>query len=656
MFSKKEPKDLALEEALNDSVSGDLDVVEVPIGQKPFFYLGAAIILLGIIVAGRIIYLNVFQAQLYTSRAQANLSRTQEIFAPRGLIYDRNGEVLAENTAAFAAVLNAADFAAHKESQEATLQTINDILGISADDILKSIGESGTRGNSSAVVLAYDLSQEQIVQIDGANLPALWVESEFERKYDDGSVFASVIGYVGRASAADMKNNPNITSGDFVGKDGVEAFYDQSLRGENGTVETVKNSQGQVLSEKKKSDPVPGSSLKLTIDGEFQRYFYERLQEGLWSLGKRIGAGIAVNPQNGEVLALVNLPSFDPNVLSGPGRNDKKVSILNSKDKPLFNRVVSGYYSPGSTIKPLVGVAALAEGVIDPNREIFSPGYMDFPNPYNASETTRYLDWRYQGNVNLASAIAQSSDVYFYLVGGGSPPKISPPEILNGGGAVKGLGISRLIDWWKKFGLGAPTGIDLPGEADGFIPTPDWKKTKTKKPWLLGDTYNVSIGQGDLLLSPMQLISYIGAIGNGGKIYEPFLNFNAGQTPKVSADLSKFQSEIRDVQKGMIQAVTSPMGTAHSLADLGFSIGAKTGSAQVMSNTQENAWFVGYAPAFVETSADAKALVDKSAGKPAEQPQIVVLVLVENSKEGSLNAVPIAKDVLNWYYWNRIRK
>lgn len=260
---------------------------------------------------------------------------------------------------------------------------------------------------------------------------------------------------------------------------------------------------------------------------------------------------------------------------------------------------------------------------------------MDFPNPYNASETTRYLDWRYQGNVNLASAIAQSSDVYFYLVGGGSPPEISPPEILNGGGTVKGLGISRLIDWWEKFNLGKPTGVDLPGEGDGFLPSPDWKEAKTKKPWLLGDTYNVSIGQGDLLLTPIQLLSYTDAIANGGKIYEPVLNLDS-RHPSTTADLSAFQPEIKEVQKGMVEGVTSPLGTAHSLADLGFSVGAKTGSAQVMNNAQENAWFVGYTP--------------------TDNPQIAILVLVENSKEGSLNAVPIAKDILNWYYWNRIYK
>lgn len=326
MFSKKEQKDLALEEALRDSVSSDFDVVEVPIGAKPFLYLGGVLVLVGLVLAGRILYLNIFGAQLYVSQAQANLSSLQKLTAPRGLIYDRQGDVLAENVATFAAVLNAKEFANHPELQENTLRTITDVLGISADDV-RGLMNSGSSSPAS-VVLADNLMQGEIVGIDGANLPTLSVEREFGRKYNEGPVFASVVGYVGRPSANDLKTNPDLAGDDFVGKAGVEAFHDKSLRGSDGTVETIRDSKGQVLSEKKKSDPAPGEPLRLTIDGDFQRYFYYRLEEGLQSLGKRIGAGIAIDPRNGEVLALVNLPSFDPNVLSGPGNNDIKTEDL----------------------------------------------------------------------------------------------------------------------------------------------------------------------------------------------------------------------------------------------------------------------------------------------------------------------------------------
>jgi penicillin-binding protein 2 len=200
---------------------------------------------------------------------------------------------------------------------------------------------------------------------------------------------------------------------------------------------------------------------------------------------------------------------------------------------------------------------------------------------------------------------------------------------------VGGLGINRLHSWWEKFLLGSPTGIDLPGEADGFLPTPAWKEKKTGAPWLLGDTYNVSIGQGDLLVTPIQLLNYISAIANGGKIYKPMVNLER-EHPKLLADLSELLPEILEVRKGMEEAVASPLGTAHLLSDLGFKVAAKTGTSEVRSKQDENAFFVGYAP--------------------AGNPQIAILVLVEHSLEGSLNTVPIAKDVLNWYYWQRVHK
>ncbi|MFH1246354.1 MAG: penicillin-binding transpeptidase domain-containing protein, partial [Candidatus Liptonbacteria bacterium] len=303
-----------------------------------------------------------------------------------------------------------------------------------------------------------------------------------------------------------------------------------------------------------------------------------------------------------------------------PGQGNARSALLNDPNRPLFDRMVSGEYNPGSTIKPLVGVAALTENIVTPDFSVFSPGYLDVQNPYNPSNPSRFLDWRYQGYINLYSALAQSSNVYFYTVGGGA----------NG---VKGLGLDRLHSWWEKFGLGKLTGIDLPREGDGFLPTAEWKQRASGRPWLLGDTYNVSIGQGDLSVTPLQLLSYIGAIANGGKILMP----HVGSTVegKVNEDLTSLLPQITEVQKGMRATVTNRLGTAYTLNNLSFQVSAKTGSAQVKNNTEENAFFVGYAP--------------------SDNPQIAILVLVENSKAGSLNAVPIAKDVLNWYYEHRLK-
>jgi penicillin-binding protein 2 len=391
--------------------------------------------------------------------------------------------------------------------------------------------------------------------------------------------------------------------------------------------------RGQVLRQEQQSTPTIGNSITLTIDGGLQTDLYNELQSGLQSLGRQIGIGLAMDPQNGQVLALVNLPGYDNNILSQPSGNSAEIeSLLTSPLEPLFNRVVSGFYNPGSTIKPLDAVGALKDGVIDSTREIFSPGYLMVPDPYNSSTPKKYLDWRYQGYVNMAAALAQSSDVYFYIVGGGSPAETTPELNDPSDYGIGGLGITRLHEWWQTFGLGKTTGIDMPDESPGFLPTPAWKQKESGTPWLLGDTYNVSIGQGDLLLSPVQLLDYISAIANGGTIYRPYLN--ASSTPYVNENLTYLLPQIQAVQQGMVEGVTAPLGTAYTLHNVPFSVCAKTGSAQIENNAEENALFVGYAP--------------------CNNPQIALLILIENSKQGSLNAVPIAKDVLNWYYENRM--
>jgi penicillin-binding protein 2 len=472
------------------------------------------------------------------------------------------------------------------------------------------------------------------VNLQALNVPAIEIESDFARTYPNGPVFSSVVGYTGSVSANDLAKNPGLKNQDIIGKTGIEAFYDKALRGTPGVAVTYTNAQGKTLGEKQQSVPQIGTPLALTIDGGLQSYFYNALSNQLAFLGRPIGLGIAMDPRNGAVLSMINLPGYDNNVFSEPGKNAVIQDLLTSSDKPLFNRAVDGYYNPGSTIKPLDAVAALSENVIDSTREIFSPGYLLVPNPYNSSTPSRYLDWQYQGNVNLASALAQSSDVYFYIVGGGSPAESTPPLNDSSDYGVSGLGIDRLNAWWQKFGLGRPTGIDMPNEGTGFLPTPVWKQQHSGTPWLLGDTYNVSIGQGDLLLTPIQLLDYISAIANGGDIYRPFLN--ASGTPAIAHDLTSYFPEIKKVQEGMREGVSSPKGTSYTLHDLPFSVCAKTGSAQVVNNTQENALFVGYAP--------------------CDNPQIAILILIENSRQGSLNAVPVAGDVLDWYYENRIKK
>ncbi|MDO8664208.1 MAG: penicillin-binding protein 2 [Candidatus Liptonbacteria bacterium] len=632
MFFKRRKKELNLEETLSDDWSKDKDteLVEVSLGGWPMIFAGLIVSLIAAVLVGRIVFVGLAQSTRYELRAEDNQNLASLLPAPRGIIYDRNGKIIADNRPVFSAYLKTDEFLRRADSQKQVLDSIGEILDVSPEEIWSSLESSDLEKNGGLLLLNPNLSQEEAVKLKSLNLPVVEIEDSFDRNYLDGEIFSSVLGYTGMVTISDLNDNSNLTIQDEIGKGGAELYYDDELRGTNGKTVQKRDARGRLFGDKEEIKPEIGKPLYLTIDADLQKYFYRRMKEQLLSLGRTKGVGLAMNPQNGEILAMLNFPVFDNNILSSGGRNSEKQAILTSRDKPLFNRATAGFYSPGSTIKPLVGVAALKEGVITPSKEIFSPGYIDIPNPYKPDEPTRYLDWQYQGYVNLASALAQSSDVYFYELGGGGPDSV-------------GLGITRLRQWWQKFNLGNLTGIDFPGEAKGFLPSPDWKEKKDKRPWLLGDTYNVSIGQGDLLLTPLQLLSYISTIANGGEIYKPIINKNAEH--KVISDISYLTPQFQEVRKGMRLVATSKRSMANTLGELPFAVEGKTGTAQVKNNQQLNAFFVGYVSA--EALAEAGATPDK---------QIAVLVLVENSLEGSLNAVPIAKDVFNWYYENRIKK
>lgn len=619
-FSKKSDFDFAFEDLSATESLGSFGLVEVPLRNRVFVILGAWIVLVIAIVIGRVIFLGPFSYDDYSVRAKSNLEARKIDPAPRGVITDRNGVVLVDNAPSFLAFLRVKDFLAPTSDRQAIIEGISKIINLPTADIEAQIKEEVAKGKNQ-ILLSEGLDESQIVAFEtNPDLPVS-VQSGFKRSYVGGPVFSSIVGYTGRVDAASLEKNPKLKNEFLVGKVGIEAYYDDYLRGVNGYRAERRDARGTALNQAESVPPVSGKTLKLTIDSDLQRYFYNRMLSGLQSLGRQSGAGLIMDPRNGEILAMVSLPTYDNNILSSPGRNKEKQEIFNSPSHPFFNRVISGFYSPGSTIKPLVAVAALKEKVITPQRTIYSPGYLDIPNPYNPSKPSRFLDWQPQGSVNVMSAIAQSSNVYFYQVGGGF-------------GDIKGLGISRLLAWWDAFGLGRQTGVDFMSEAKGKLPEPDESQARRQRPWTLGDTYNVSIGQGDLLVTPIQLLNYTAAIANGGTLYRP--HFSAEQEIKIMKDLTYLAPEIRWAQKGMELAVTSPRGSSYSLAKLPIKVAGKTGTAQINNNRAENAFFVGYAP--------------------IEKPEIAILVLVENAREGSLNALPIAKDVFEWYYLHKMGK
>ena len=329
-------------------------------------------------------------------------------------------------------------------------------------------------------------------------------------------------------------------------------------------------------------------------------------------------AAVATNPKTGEVLALISLPSFDGNWFAQGISSSQYQSLLSDSNSPLLNRALSGTYPPGSTVKPMLAVAGLTEGVITPKTKILDDGVIRIGN-----FTFYGYDREGLGLMDVYSAIARSSDIFFYTLGGGSPKS-----------QIAGLGPEKLAEWYRKFHLGKALGVDLPSEKDGLVPDPDWKQQAKKEQWYLGDTYHVSIGQGDLLVTPLQVNSWTSTIANGGKIMEPHIL--SEKEPKVLAENFLDPQWIQVAADGMRQAVST--GSARLLSTLPIEVSGKTGTAQFDARNLylTHAWFTSYAP--------------------SQDPRIALTILVESGGEGSSVAVPVAKQVYEWYAANRINR
>ena len=618
----KHKRTIEFEEILSDrEVEGSTR--EVPIQEHTFFiYIIIVSLVIGIVI-GDLFWLNVGKRTLYTERALDNVSDTKVKHSPRGIVYDRFDVAMTENAPAFNVYLIPNKLPVEKENRSEAIRRVASILNISEWEILNKI-EKKDWTISGKMLLSDDITQDQLVALSSSEYLGISIEESFKRAHTVPFAFSELIGYTGLVNAKDIQKNEELTIDDQIGRSGLEMYYDNFLRGINGKEVLYKTAKGEIKNEKIEREPKPGKDISTFIDSEFQEYFYTKLKEQLIHLGRDVGIGIAINPQNGEVLALTSVPGF----------NSQKIgNALVDARRPLFSRTISGVYNPGSTIKPLVAVAGLAEGLVAPTTSFFSSGMLEIPNPYNPSLPSRFPDNKAHGWVNVRSAIARSSNVYFYILGGGFQNQ-------------KGLGIYTLKKWWELFGFSEKTNIDLPGEKTGFLPDPEWKEEETGVPWRLGDTYHVSIGQGDFSITPIGLLNYISAIANGGILYKPRIVesiFDSSQNeflktqPSVLKDLRTSISKdvLHEVQEAMKDTVDMPYGTAYLLHDIPMSIAAKSGTAQVQNNRKTNAFFVGYAP--------------------ADNPRIAILILIEDSLEGSLNATPVARDVLLWYYNNRLK-
>lgn len=622
------PESLKMEDILRDRPI-DEDTLAAPLAEKSFFIFRIFLLILVLAIVFKLLWIGLFRHERYLKEAAGNINNSSIAQAGRGVITDRFGKKLAENKIGFNVFLYPSDLPEGKEARLLALDSIGEIFNLNPEGLAETSARQ-KKYLENRILLGSDVSEEVLLRVAAGELPGLKIEESFERSYGLPFVFSHVLGYAGPVRKSDLNADDNLVSTDIVGRDGLERQYDNYLRGSHGIELLTRDSLGVIKERKTIKLPSNGLNLETTIDAEFQEYFFHLMEIALKKLGRQVGVGIAIQPQTGEVLALFNVPSFDAS---------RVAESLSDKNLPLFNRAVSGLYSPGSVIKPLVALAALKEGVIKPSDKIFSAGYIEIPNPFNPELPSVFKDWKPHGWVDLRSALARSSNVYFYEVGGGFQGRA-------------GLGIARLKKWWQKFGLDQKIGIDLPGEAEGFLPDPEWKKRKTGKNWLVGDTYNVSIGQGDLLITPINLLSVISAIAGDGVEMKPHLvkkiyaidgQIILEKNPEVLRDLkSEIGGVLPEVQAGMRDAVSAPYGTAHILNDLPFPVAGKTGSAQISNNSKTNAFFVGYGP-----------FSEKDEG---EKPEIAILILIENAKEGSLNAVPIARDALRWYYENRLAR
>lgn len=615
------------EEILLDALRQPLplaDRMEFAISERTlriFFFFGLGGLL---VLAGYALYLGAVKHDWYAAQAETNRLRLVFEQAPRGKIYDRFGEVLADNKEVFdiaALPLVVPEDAADIERVAAKLAKI---LNVPADEAAEKLRFVRQSEYAEPLPLWTDVGRQAASAIEKAQaeLPGIKLVGRHVRQYPGGPAFSHVLGYTGRVTKEELERIPDASPNDLVGRAGVEAEYDALLRGKRGEEEIEVNAALEVIDMRRSSVAEPGQDLVLTIDAGFQRALYQIITAYLAAYGYERAAAVALQPKTGEVLALVSVPSFDNNSFAEGISEKKYTALLANPAKPLFNRAIQGVYSPGSTVKPLLAVAALEEHLITPDTLIdASKGYIAVPNPYDPSKVSIFRDWRPHGWVDVRRAIAWSSNVFFYVVGGGY-------------GDREGLGITRIADYLRRFGFGAPTGIPLPGEAGGLVPDPEWKKkNRPNDPyWRLGDTYITAIGQGDILVTPLQLAAAHAAIANGGTLMQPYLVAGA-ENGTMRRGIAVSPETIRVVQEGM--RLTTAEGSARSLSALPFETAGKTGTVEVQGG-RTNAVFSVYGP--------------------ADDPEIELVVIVENGGEGSSTAVPIAREALFWYWENRLKK
>jgi len=607
------------------------EFIGIFISEKRLWMVWWGIVIICGVLLLRLGYLQLFKGRAYLARAESNRLVTVYTPAARGFIYDNHKQLLVENSAQFSLKIDVSHVPKTSEERKAYLAKLGILVPFSSDeqDVFLHLD---TTQIGDAVTLTNNLSYDAMLRVQSEHYryPNLQIVESTKRRYvgiQDATSFAHIFGYLGAPSETQLAQMtmPDVASKAPVGKTGLEKTYDHELRGVPGAL----TYEVDVLGNKKRviSQEIaqPGAELILEIDADLQRFAEHALAKELTSIDRTRGVVVAMDPRNGAIRAMVSLPAYDPNIFVRGIDQASYAALTSNPDMPLFPRAVAGTYPSGSTFKLITGYAGLMERVITSRTTVLSTGGI-------AINQWFFPDWKAGGHgvTNLRKALAESVNTYFYAVGGGYKN-------------IKGVGADALAGYAQLFGLGSSLGIDLPSEATGLVPTPAWKEATKHEKWYIGDTYHFAIGQGDILVTPLQVAAYTSVFANGSKLYQPHLktrmeNPSTGETisiftPHVLHDFSDNAQYIHDIRDGMRAAVIE--GSARRLSFLPIEVAGKTGTAQWNSTKENHAWFTGFAP--------------------YNNAELVVTVLIEEGGEGSSVSVPVARDIFQWYADHRMQ-
>ncbi len=581
-----------------------------------FIFLSVVVVLF----VARAAHLQLLTGGFYREIAEGNRFRVEVIPATRGTVTDRFGDILIENVPAFSLVMHIARIPTDETQRQDVFDRVADLAGLQRTDLDLLLQEYANTPREDVVVEKdLDYTNAMITLVEEYRLPGFSVEILTKRQYNSRAPSLShTLGYMGKMSVEEyeMLRDAGYLRTDEIGKAGVEKSLESVLRGTPGKKLIEVDAYGAETTIYAETTPVNGSDVTLSLDLELQVELEKRLLDTLAITGTQKASAVVMDPRTGEILALVSLPAFDSNVFAKGIDTRTYAYLTGDPNEPLFPRAIAGEFPSGSTFKPFVAAAALAEGLISETTSVLSVGGISV-GPWF------FPDWKPGGHgiTDVRKAIAESVNTFFYTIGGGYND-------------FQGLGVERITTYARAFGFGSPTGIDLPGETDGFLPSKKWKEETKGERWYVGDTYHLAIGQGDILVTPIQMAVGTATIANGGTRWAPSVvrAVNGLASAHASVELSDdLKRAIAVVSEGMRQTVTQ--GSARGLNALPFAVAGKTGTAQTGGDEPTHAWFTGFGP--------------------YEDPEIVITILIERGGEGSSVAVPIAKDLFAWWEEHR---